>query len=241
DNRSFALIGTDGGLLAAPHHTTRVRLSPGERAEIVVTVRPGERAVLRSTRPDLGLGRVKSRMSGGDDTLDILQLRAAGHLKASPAVPDRLADVPHLDPADAVQTRSFRLSGRKINGRRIDMGRVDAVALVNTIEIWEVTNAQDTTHNFHVHDVQFQVLTMDGAPPPPELVGWKDTIYLPPNVRFRIILRFADYTDPDMPYMFHCHILYHEDRGMMGQFVVIKPGQQPTAPGRTSHHHGGAR
>lgn len=75
-------------------------------------------------------------------------------------------------------------------------------------------------------DVQFQVLTVDGQPPPPELRGWNDTIDLPPYVRFELIAQFSEYADPDVPYMFHCHILCHEDRGMMGQFVVVKPGQE---------------
>lgn len=236
DDRTFALVGTDGGLLAAPHDTTRVRLSPGERAEIVVTVRAGEQTVLRSTPPPLGLGTLNSRVSGGDDTFDILQLRAADELGSSPQVPDQLADVPRLDPADAVQTRTFRLSGRQINGERMDMTRIDETVLTDSVEIWEVRNTDGTTHNFHVHDVQFQVLTVDGAPPPPELQGWKDTIYLPPGVQVDIILRFADYADPDAPYMFHCHILLHEDEGMMGQFVVVEPGQEAGSPDGTHDH-----
>jgi FtsP/CotA-like multicopper oxidase with cupredoxin domain len=147
-------------------------------------------------------------------------------LAPAPEPPDKLVDVPRLDRAEAVQTRTFRLSGRNINGQRMDMERIDATVRTDSVEVWEVTNAQDSTHNFHVHDVRFQVLTMDGSAPPPELAGWKDTIYLPPDVRFEIVLRFADYADPDAPYMFHCHILYHEDRGMMGQFVVVEPGQE---------------
>jgi FtsP/CotA-like multicopper oxidase with cupredoxin domain len=108
--------------------------------------------------------------------------------------------------------------------------------MTDSVEIWEVRNTDGTTHNFHVHDVQFQVLTVDGDRPPPELQGWKDTIYLPPGVQVDIILRFADYADPDTPYMFHCHILYHEDRGMMGQFVVVEPGQDAGAPEGTHDH-----
>jgi len=239
DDRQFALVGTDGGLLATPYRTSRARLSPGERAEIIVTVRPGEEAVLRSTPPPLGLDAINRRLSGGDDTLDILQLRSADELAPSPEMPDRLVDVPRLDRAEAAQTRTFRLSGRSINGQRMDMDRIDATVLTDSLEIWEVTNAQNTTHNFHVHDVQFQVLTVDGGSPPPELAGWKDTIYLPPDVRFELILRFADYADPDAPYMFHCHILYHEDRGMMGQFVVVEPGQEAGTPDRTHDHDEG--
>jgi FtsP/CotA-like multicopper oxidase with cupredoxin domain len=236
DERRFALIGTDGGLLEAPHQTDRILLSPGERAEIVVTMAPGEEAVLRSFPPSLGTGFLK-RFLGGDDTLDILQLRAADELAGSPAVPERLVDIPRIDPGQAAQTRSFRLSGRSINGEKMDMSRIDAAAGVDTVELWKVTNEDGVTHNFHVHDVQFQVTSVDGEAPPPELRGWKDTVYLPPGVPYELVMRFTDYADPATPYMFHCHLLTHEDSGMMGQFVVLGPGQEPDTPSH-AHDHG---
>ncbi|WP_235734995.1 multicopper oxidase domain-containing protein [Nocardioides alcanivorans] len=105
------------------------------------------------------------------------------------------------------------------------MARIDFAATVGTTEIWEVTNTEGGTHHsFHVHDVQFQVLDVAGRVPPPELAGWKDTVWLPEGETFRLIMRFEDYADPDTPYMFHCHMLRHEDEGMMGQFVVVAPG-----------------
>ncbi|MBX6722388.1 MAG: multicopper oxidase domain-containing protein, partial [Dactylosporangium sp.] len=233
DDRPFALVGTDGGLLAAPHTTRRVTLAPGERAEIVVTVRPGERIVLRSY-PTAGV----ERFVGGSDEFDVLQLRAADRLDASRPVPDRLVDVPRLDPAHAAQTRLFRLSGHQINDQSMDMGRIDAVVTRDTVEVWDIANVHGTPHSFHVHDVQFQVLRVDGREPPPQLRGWKDTVFLPPGTSMRIIARFADYADPATPYMYHCHMLYHEDNGMMGQFVVVAPGQRPQLPsGGPDHHH----
>ena len=166
DSRPFALVGTDGGLLPAPYTTRDVQLSPGERAEIVVTVRPGERLTLRSAAPDLGDVGV-ARFAGGPDTFDVLQLRAAGTLAASPPVPARLADIPRLDPAAAAEQRRFVLSGHHINGRTMAADRVDAVVTKDTVEVWRVRNGHDTPHSFHVHDVQFQVLTVAGRRPPP--------------------------------------------------------------------------
>ncbi|MEV4413062.1 multicopper oxidase domain-containing protein [Catellatospora sp. NPDC049609] len=226
DGRRFALVGTDGGLLESAYETDRVMLSPGERAEIVVTVRPGERTVLRSYPPDLGTG-VFGRFTGGEDTFDVLQLRAAGTLAARPEVPQRLVAVPRLARADAAQQRAFKLSGHNINGSQMDMTRVDFAPEKDTTEIWKVVNNDGQPHNFHVHDVQFQVLTRNGAAPPPQLAGWKDTVYLPPNETFELIMKFTDYADADTPYMFHCHVLFHEDAGMMGQFVVVPPGGKP--------------
>jgi FtsP/CotA-like multicopper oxidase with cupredoxin domain len=237
DDRRFALIGSDGGLLPAPYQTDRIQLSPGERAEIVVAMRPGEQVVLRSFPPALGTFRALTSVVGGGDAFDVLQLRAASSLASSGAVPARLAEVPRLDPAMAVATRGFRLADLQINGKQMDMDRIDEVVGTDTSEVWEVTNQHVLPHNFHVHGVQFQLLDLDGAAPPPQLAGWKDTVYLPPRVPIRIITRFADYADPGHPYMFHCHLIFHEDQGMMGQFVVADSGQQPSAPG--GYNHGG--
>ena len=135
-----------------------------------------------------------------------------------------------MDPAEAVTTREFRITGRAINGRPMDMGRIDEVVTVDEVEIWEVTNADPQPHNFHAHDVQWQVLDINGSPPPPELAGWKDTVYVPPRETVRLIMKFTDYTDPTWPYMFHCHLLWHEDIGLMGQFVVVQPGEQAIPP-----------
>ncbi|MEU6041712.1 multicopper oxidase domain-containing protein [Actinomadura sp. NPDC047616] len=156
------------------------------------------------------------------------------------SLPARLADVPAIPPRTAVRTRTFELAEHQINGRKMDPGRIDAHMLRDTTEIWDVRSGDGTLHSFHVHDVQFQVLSVDDRRPPPHLSGWKDTVLLPPGTRMRLIMRFADYADPHRPYMFHCHMLYHEDQGMMGQFLVLERGQTPApppSPGLRRHHH----
>ena len=85
---------------------------------------------------------------------------------------------------------------------------------------------------FHPHGVSFRVVDYDGSAPAPSVAGWKDTIYAPPGKTLRLLVRFGDYSDPDTPYMFHCHILEHEDRGMMGQLVVV---DSPTTADRGPH------
>lgn len=233
DGRAFELIATDGGLLEAPHRTTRIQLSPGERAEIVAEFQPGEQTILLSFASELGTNFFEGRFSGGDDTFDLLQIRAADDLTAAPGVPDRLVPLEPLHERDAVKTRRFELQGTsQINGATMDMERTDAVVLIDTSEVWEVRNAAGIPHSFHVHDLQFRLLEYGGAAPPSELAGPKDTIYVPPGETVRLLVHFRDYADPARPYMFHCHILEHEDRGMMGQFVVVEPGQRPEAPPR---------
>jgi FtsP/CotA-like multicopper oxidase with cupredoxin domain len=178
-----------------------------------------------------------AEVAGGQDSFDVLQLRAASTLARSTPPPERLVAVPRLDPAAAATTRSFRLERREINGKSMDMDRVDEVVTADSTEVWEVTNQHIQPHTFHVHGVQFQVLDIGGAAPPPPLSGWKDTVYLPPETPIRLIMRFGDYADPSQPYMFHCHLLFHEDMGMMGQYLVVRPGQQPQAPASDDHSH----
>ncbi|TXG92509.1 copper oxidase [Rhodococcus rhodnii] len=214
--RPYEVVATDGGLLEAPVPRERLMLSPGERAEIVVRVDPDDRLVLRSTPPDLGTDIFHTRFAGGADSFDVLELRAAGELAPSPPLPPRLRAA---DPApdDPAEIRRFALANNRINGEAMDMSRIDAVVRAGSTEVWEVTNEDGLPHNFHVHDVQFEVLGTDDA----VLRGRKDTVWIPAGDTRRLLVRFGDHVDPETPYMFHCHILYHEDAGMMGQFVVV--------------------
>jgi FtsP/CotA-like multicopper oxidase with cupredoxin domain len=243
DGSVLTQVAGDGGLLPAPHRTSRVQLSPGERAEVVITMTPGETRVLRSHPPDLGVSAMSARFSGGGDTLDVLQLRARPTLEPSPEVPDTLAsDAPDLAEAEAeaVRTRTFRLQGRTINGAVMDMDRVDEVVTAGETEVWEVLNSDGEPHNFHVHGVQMRVLTVGGRPAGPELAGLKDTVLLPAGQPVRMLVTLPEHVDPEVPYMYHCHLLRHEDQGMMGQFVVLPPGgagagQVAPPAGHTDH------
>ena len=89
------------------------------------------------------------------------------------------------------------------------------------VERWNVVNQSGQTHVLHVHDVQFQILDRNGAAPPLAEQGRKDTVVVRGGETVPLLLRFTEYADADMPYMFHCPILEHEDQGMMGQFLVV--------------------
>jgi FtsP/CotA-like multicopper oxidase with cupredoxin domain len=241
DGRPFSLVATDGGLLPSAWETDRLQLSPGERAEIVVAFAPGETAVLRSNPADEGYTGPLGRLNGADDALDVCEFRAADSLTDATEIPEAMGTAPDLADAEAAEERSFSLSGfSQINGESMDLQRIDFGVREGTVEVWEVENADGYMHNFHVHDVQFQVLGVDGEAPPPRLRGWKDTVQLVPQRKYRLAMRFTDYTDPNLPYMYHCHILSHEDAGMMGQFVVLGEGESiGTVPVTDSvHTHG---
>jgi FtsP/CotA-like multicopper oxidase with cupredoxin domain len=223
DEREFDLIATDGGLLGAPEPMDRIQLSPGERAEIVATFEPGEEVVLRSFETDLGTNFWDGRFAGGDDSFDLLEIRAADELAPAPEVPERLVsqDRPAAEPP--AEVRTFTLSGQgSITGRSFDMERIDQVVFAGTTEVWEVENASGTPHNFHPHGVRFRVLEYAGGPPPPHLEGMKDTVFVPPDETVRLLIEFGDYTDSEHPYLYHCHVLQHGDRGMMAQYTVVE-------------------
>ena len=230
DDRQFHQIGTDGGLLESPVPLTRLRLSNGERAEILVDFSGQENSQVRlmsfSSELD-GINPIWNSNAMDKSDFEVMTVNVVSPT-ANPitVLPASLAIVSRLQEAQASRTRPFVLemgfSGpMKINGVSMDMDRIDQTVRVDDTEIWEVTNSSDLPHPFHVHDVQFLVLTRDGSPPADNEAGWKDTVLVMPRETVRIITHFSDYTDPDNPYMFHCHILEHEDAGMMGQFLVV--------------------
>ncbi|MDP3969423.1 MAG: multicopper oxidase domain-containing protein [Nocardioides sp.] len=228
DGDPVTVVGTDGGLLDRPVTVDRVPLSPGERVELLVTLEPGEQVMVDSAPYRVGSDALQQRWAGGDDAFDVLELRAAARLAPAPeaaVAPPRATPVEEAGPEPA-RVRRFELTTPLINGRRTDMGRVDEVVTVGEAEVWEVVNRDGAPHNFHVHGVQFRVTDVDGASPPPYLRGRKDTVLLPGGTTVRLLVRFEEHTDPETPYMFHCHLLQHEDQGMMGQLVVVAEGQQ---------------
>lgn len=249
DGRDFVQIGTDGSLLASPIMRRRLQLAPGERAEILVTMEDNSKVFLMSypfvTTGGGMMGGMMSRMMGGNtETFPVLELRAGKLERSDKAVPRRLAELPHWNPQDAQRVRPFelnmgmmggmmgrgRMMGRgsgmmggdlmAINGRPMDMTRIDERVPLGATEIWQITNPSPLAHPFHIHDIQFRVLDRNGRPPPAHEAGLKDTVLVNPNERVRVITKFADFADAQTPYMYHCHILEHEDAGMMGQFTV---------------------
>ncbi|MEU0570260.1 multicopper oxidase domain-containing protein [Nonomuraea sp. NPDC005983] len=217
DKRRFQVIGTDGGLLHAPVEVEQLALTPGERAEIVVTFAAGEQVVLRSADNGVDIG-------SGD--FDLLKIIAAPRLKPSPAVPSRLAPLTPITPPQGATVRRFTLNGHDaINSKEMDIGRIDEVVPAGAVEIWEIEN-NVYNHNFHIHEVAFQILDVGGEPPPAYATGYKDTVYVPAKSLVRLAVQFGRFTDPAAPYMYHCHILRHEDLGMMGQFVIVEPGTE---------------
>ncbi|MDF2711335.1 multicopper oxidase family protein [Nonomuraea muscovyensis] len=206
-------IGGDGGLLTAPVAVERVRLAPGERADVVVDFaahRVGDHVELRNL---LGEG-AQSR---------VMRFTVERDARDDSAIPPALSRVERLDPAQAAVTRDFAFTsgdlhghtGWLINGKPFDVRRVDARPKLGQVEIWRLTS--DVAHPVHLHLDHFQVLSVGGERPagPPE---WKDTVELRETQTVEIITRFTGYRGR---YVMHCHNLEHEDMAMMSTFEVV--------------------
>jgi bilirubin oxidase len=230
DDRQFHQIATDGGLLAEPVPLTRLLLSPGERAEIVVDFggQEGKQLRLVSFLDEMqSLNPFWVRDALDKKAFDVLTIGIKSPTaRAISAAPDTLARIVRLKESQATKTRKFVLKmplfgGMTINGQSMDINRIDQTVKLGDIEIWEIFNPTEMFHPFHIHDIQFQILTRNGQPPPENERGWKDTVLVKQKETVRVIAQYSDFAGPDVPYMFHCHILEHEDAGMMGQFVVV--------------------
>lgn len=213
DKRKFTVIASDGGFLPQTVQTASLVIAPAERYEILVDLKQGEKTTL------------STEIYGGEAyrTLDISVSNVKGLSFAHPA---SFEYSPVQYNAEENIKRTFRMESRgmggfSINGKQMDINRIDFKLKKNTTEIWTIKNIgmgmMNIPHSFHVHDVQFSVLSVNGVKPGPLYSGPKDTVLLMPGDTIVIALHFQDYTGI---YMYHCHFLEHEDAGMMGQFMV---------------------
>lgn len=254
DNRPFSLIGTDGGLLSAPLTNTRYRMAPGQRADILVdlTTSLGQNfqlmsyaselpnAIYGASQPGMGAGATSSLVGYTSNPLNGADYQLLDINVTSPTVgpvlviPSTLASFTPIAEASANITRSltFTSAGAMgdlegpflINGSSFDMETINYNIPLDNIEIWSITNQTPIAHPFHIHDIQFFILDINGNPPPPELQGYNDVILVPGGMgNIRFIAKFDDFANDTIPFMYHCHMLTHEDMGMMGQFLVTDP------------------
>lgn len=238
DNHSFHQIASDAGLLDVPVSLTRLVLGPGERAEILVDLSgmQGSTLKLRQFGMQLPTGYPGGAMMMGgmtgpkDDTdFDLLTIQVVAQT-GNPVTTIPTALTTNVAwPQAGASTRNFGLSAQPmmsmtnffINGVKFEMETVNFSTELGKTEIWNITNQTMMAHPFHVHGNSFYVLSVNGSTPPANLRGRKDVVTIPPmNGSVKLIMRFDDFSDPEMPYMYHCHILSHEDTGMMGQFIV---------------------
>jgi bilirubin oxidase len=207
-------VGSDAGLFERPVEVSDILLASAERVELLVrgTGDPGSAAILQSLPYDRY--DPTYRPTDWNTTHNLLTLQYSTEEPiAPPAIPTTLRPVAALDPARAVATRKIDFYNGLINGKQFSLTRVDVTAKLNTTEVWQILNPNADDHPFHLHGFSFQVLDSKGVPIP----AWEDTVNVPKNGSVRIVVEFRDYPGKRM---FHCHILSHEDGGMMGILEV---------------------
>ena len=245
-------IGTDTGLLYAPVALDQLGLGPGERADVVVDFSQyaNQTLILRNNaRSPFPKGDVVNPLTTGQ----IMAFRVGSNAQVQNQIPNTLLESPIAPLVQSGATRKLLLfEGEDEYGRLQPMlGTADDGAIMwdepttelpqlNDAEVWEIVNSTEDAHPIHLHLVSFQVLsrqkfkadqdTASGVlddirllgqakPPAANEAGWKDTVQMFPGEVTRIIAKF----DRPGEYVWHCHILSHEDHEMMRRFFVLEP------------------
>ena len=211
NGQSFIQIGTESGLLPAPVRRSRILIGPAERVDVVVDFarRLNQKIVLQNLAADGSLRQ-------------LMQFRVTRDLTDNSSVPTRLRPLPVLDSPSLV-TRTFefgrqRISGIwTINGQAFDPNRVDAQPKLGTTETWILQNKSGSNHIIHIHGIDQQLVSRDGAAPRP-YERMKESWNLGIGETIVVKLKFTDNVGR---FVFHCHILEHEDAAMMAQFEVV--------------------
>jgi spore coat protein A len=232
NKQKFHQIGTDQGLLEAPVAVQKIIIAPGERLDLIIDFKDaaGSKVFLN----DGFVGLMQFRVSNGgakDDSILPASLPTIERLKESSAVKTRMLSLDEID--DSIQNPVKM----QLNGSNWHDPVTENPAL-NSTEIWSFVNPTDDSHPIHLHLVKFQILDRqkfetfgyltkqklrflgDREPPDAAEAGWKDTVRADPGMVTRIIARFEGYPGR---YVWHCHILEHEDNEMMRPYDVLPP------------------
>jgi spore coat protein A, manganese oxidase len=226
----FWQIGTDQGLLSAPVEMKTLSLAPAERADLVINFR----------------GQEGKEIILNDDALTVMQFRVSGrHRTGAGALPPTLRPAARIPESQAIKSRVLTLNEYDdaagvpilmlLNASYWKMP-VTEQPVINTTEIWRLLNLTEDSHPVHLHLVRFQILdrrpfdiftwltsrqiryTGPAVRPEPGEAGWKDTVRAAPGMETRIIVPFEGYTGR---YVWHCHILEHENNQMMRPYHVV--------------------
>ena len=239
DGRAFHWIAAEGGLLERPVELQAITLAPGQRAEVLVNFAVGKSVSLMTGADSNssmmgGMGMMGSPAGGTSASAPAMVLRfepqAMGQARANISVPKLHGSRTRADVNGAVQHRRFVLNmgiggmmgsgggtALTINGKAFDMNRIDERVKLSASEIWEISG-ETMRHPFHIHGVHFEVLNRGGGKPDLLDLGPRDTVLVKGPVE--LLVQF-DQPATRAPFMYHCHILEHEDNGMMGQFTVV--------------------
>ena len=249
----FYQIATDGGMIDTSLALTRLHLSPGERAEILINFSgmTGQTIYLKSFASELPTGiygadtvgiapdtipEYESNFLNGAD-FNLLQLNIVAQTGTPiTTIPTSLIPYTPININTATNYRTIVFDTIRLlpidppnlaegpfgmNNKTFNIDSINQTVDIKTTEIWTLINHTLVAHPFHIHDVQFNVIEKSGLPTPLTECGWKDVLLVMPHDSVKFITRFIDFANDTVPYMYHCHLLHHEDDGMMGSFLVI--------------------
>ncbi|CAH0177584.1 MULTISPECIES: multicopper oxidase family protein [unclassified Arthrobacter] len=232
DGQQMQLRGMDSGRYPAPGTVDELLLAPGNRADVLVTAAAGD-ATLRAAYYNRGgmagmMGPAGPAPNGGQGTADIVlaTLSVSGApAPAPPAVPTQPAPADLRNAVVAAHRQlTFAAGGMgmgmgmmsfTINGREFNASRTDTTAAAQTVEEWTLINPSPMDHPFHLHVWPMQIIEARGTTPDAPL--WRDVVNVPANGQVKVRINFKDFAGRSV---YHCHILDHEDQGMMGVIEV---------------------
>jgi len=243
DGRTFYQIGTDGGLVNAPVALTRIVLAVGERAEILVDLTGATigssfdlQAFNSGQTNDFPGGEPNSTGQFGsllnNTTFNILHINVgAATANAVTTRPTTLTTNTFYGTNDVTNTRTVTItngfpgSGIPFNFDNVSYSSsvINQTLALNAVERWNITNTSAFSHSFHIHDIQFHLISRTGGNNTGIKAyeeGWKDTLFIGQNQTVSFIAKFDGFASVTNPFMYHCHFSNHEDEGLMGQFVV---------------------
>jgi bilirubin oxidase len=238
DNRTFYVITNDGGLLNAPVAVTRVKLMVGERIEILVNLggdavgssldmkafNSGQTFGFPGGEPSTG-GPFGSLLNNID--FPVLHINvAAATSNAITSLPASLTTNTYWTNADVTNSRTITITGGQGGGaftfdnNTYGFNTINQNVALNAVEKWTIVNNNIFGHAFHIHDIQFKIISRSSGAVSAYESGWKDVVYVQLGETVSVIAKFDDFASAVNPYMYHCHFANHEDGGMMGQFLV---------------------
>lgn len=240
DNRTFYIIANDGGLVETPIPVTRVKLVVGERIEVLVDLSKdavGSSIDFKAYNANLpaGFGGSEPAQNGQFGSLlnnkdfNLLHVNIVANTPNSiNTVPSALVKSSNLAASEVTNSRMIMVTGGQPNGPAFSFNNVpfdhqtiNQIVKLNAVEKWTIMNNNIFGHSFHIHDIQFKILSRSSGTVGVHESGWKDTVYLPAGESVTFITKFDDFASTKYSYMYHCHFANHEDGGMMGQFLVI--------------------
>ena len=215
DGHTFHQVGADGNTLGEVWSRDEILLGPFERAEVLIRAgAPGSYALRKLPFDSNG---------PGDPEAVLATMVSDGPAETPRPLPTALMPFEDLRNAQIDRRReiSFQIVNDEIfqiSGQPFDENRVNQTVQLGATEEWVVRNESDIWHNFHIHVNPFQVVAINGQPV--QVRSFEDTVPLSPRGSITMRTRFEDYTGK---FVYHCHILGHEDAGMMGIVEVVDP------------------